>query len=34
MRALLQLYRALAAVCHRDNEITEESTADITAIPA
>jgi hypothetical protein len=34
MRARLQLYRALAALCHRENGISEKNTAGITAIPA
>lgn len=34
MRARLQVYRALSAFRHRENGITEENIADITAIPA
>lgn len=34
MRGRLQVYRALSAFRHRENGVTEENTADITAIPA
>lgn len=34
MRARLQVYHALFPFCHRENGVTEENTADITAIPA
>jgi hypothetical protein len=34
LRARVQVYRAVSTLRHRENGITEENTADITAIPA